>query len=122
MTRYRASKYQLPLFLAFIVVLLAACSSAAPAIPQAATAEPTEAAELPTSEPVLDTGGDAPGGQNPQATIPAVEPTPDVSSTEPADHPDNIKPTPRPDLHATDPSTVSLASGQVQLVEFFAFW
>lgn len=26
-----------------------------------------------------------------------------------------------PDLHATDPSTVSLASGQLQLVEFFRF-
>lgn len=27
-----------------------------------------------------------------------------------------------PELHATDPSTVNLASGKVQLVEFFAFW
>jgi hypothetical protein len=27
-----------------------------------------------------------------------------------------------PELHATDPSSVNLASGQVQLVEFFAFW
>ena len=26
------------------------------------------------------------------------------------------------ELHATDPATVSLASGKVQLVEFFAFW
>lgn len=26
-----------------------------------------------------------------------------------------------PDLHATDPTTVSLASGQLQLVEFFRF-
>jgi len=26
------------------------------------------------------------------------------------------------ELHATDPSTVTLASGDVQLVEFFAFW
>lgn len=28
----------------------------------------------------------------------------------------------RPDLHATNPAAVSLASGKVQLVEFFAFW
>jgi len=26
-----------------------------------------------------------------------------------------------PELHATDPATVSLASGQIQLVEFFRF-
>jgi hypothetical protein len=26
-----------------------------------------------------------------------------------------------PDLHATDPTTVNLASGQLQLVEFFRF-
>jgi predicted small secreted protein len=32
------------------------------------------------------------------------------------------KPTPRVGLVATDPSTVSLASGEIQLVEFFAFW
>jgi len=34
-----------------------------------------------------------------------------------------IKPTPRGnELVATDPSTVNLASGRLQLVEFFAFW
>lgn len=27
-----------------------------------------------------------------------------------------------PDLRSTDPSTVSLASGEIQLVEFFAYW
>lgn len=32
------------------------------------------------------------------------------------------KPTPRVGLVATDPSTVNLASGDIQLVEFFAFW
>ena len=29
---------------------------------------------------------------------------------------------PRLNLEATDPSTVSLAAGKPQLVEFFAFW
>ncbi len=28
----------------------------------------------------------------------------------------------RPDFHATDPSTVELASGNVQFIEFFAYW
>lgn len=32
------------------------------------------------------------------------------------------KPTARVGLQATDPETVSLASGEIQLVEFFAFW
>lgn len=27
-----------------------------------------------------------------------------------------------PNLQATDPSTVTLASGEIQLVEFFAYW
>ena len=33
-----------------------------------------------------------------------------------------VVPTPRAGLQATDPSTVKLAAGQPQLVEFFAFW
>lgn len=32
------------------------------------------------------------------------------------------KPTARVGLQATDPETVNLASGEIQLVEFFAFW
>lgn len=32
------------------------------------------------------------------------------------------KPTPRPGMEATSPDGVQLASGQLQLVEFFAFW
>ncbi|MCJ7566136.1 MAG: hypothetical protein MUO58_01165 [Anaerolineales bacterium] len=45
-------------------------------------------------------------------------PTPLPPESAPAD----IKPTPRPELSATDPSMVVLASGRPQLVEFFAFW
>lgn len=33
-----------------------------------------------------------------------------------------IKPTPRTALDATDPATVMLGSGEIQLVEFFAYW
>ena len=33
-----------------------------------------------------------------------------------------IPPTPRTELASTDPSTVNLASGDIQLVELFAFW
>jgi len=33
-----------------------------------------------------------------------------------------IPPTPRLELHASDPTAVNLASGGPTLVEFFAFW
>jgi hypothetical protein len=33
-----------------------------------------------------------------------------------------VAPTPRADLYATDPASVTLASGKVQLVELFAYW
>lgn len=33
-----------------------------------------------------------------------------------------VEPTPRAALDATDPAIVSLASGEIQLVEFFAYW
>ncbi len=34
----------------------------------------------------------------------------------------DVRPTPRPELSATEPSTVNLASGKPVLLEFFAFW
>ncbi|MEN8173336.1 MAG: hypothetical protein ABFS03_10705 [Chloroflexota bacterium] len=33
-----------------------------------------------------------------------------------------VLPTPRTEMEATDPSMVVLASGEIQLIEFFAFW
>ncbi|MGB2897131.1 MAG: hypothetical protein WBB65_13320 [Anaerolineales bacterium] len=53
---------------------------------------------------------DAPEGE--------ADPTPIPPESAPAD----VKPTPRPELSATDVSTVTLASGGPQVVEFFAFW
>ena len=35
---------------------------------------------------------------------------------------ESLVPTPRAGLESTDPSVVSLASGEIQLVEFFAYW
>jgi hypothetical protein len=35
---------------------------------------------------------------------------------------EGIVPTPRSGLESTDPSVVNLASGEIQLVEFFAYW
>ena len=60
----------------------------------------------PTEQTVLDTPN--PGLQPSQAA-----PSPTASPTS--------KPV-KTELEATDPNKVELASGQVQLVEFFAFW
>lgn len=60
-----------------------------------------------------------PARQDAQPTQLATEPArPTQAAVEPA------QPTraPRVEFVATDPATVQLASGQVQLVEFFAFW
>lgn len=48
--------------------------------------------------------------QNPTVTVQENTPT------------TTIPPTPRTEMEGTDPTTVNLASGDVQLVEIFAFW
>jgi hypothetical protein len=51
-------------------------------------------------------------------SMPVVEPSPtnEVSTD------NDVTPIVRTELEASDPSLVMLASGKVQLVEFFAFW
>ena len=49
----------------------------------------------------------------------------EVSTTElpPQNSPTQVNiPTPRDELESTDPGSVTLASGEIQLVELFAFW
>ena len=59
---------------------------------------------VPSEAPILESPTQDPGVAQP----PAPTPLPVATSR-------------GPDLHATDPSTVSLASGQYQLVEIFRF-
>ena len=98
-------KIRFLLTLSLFVVLLAACGSvesATPTSPPAATLPPT--AVLPTETipaPTLE----AP-------TLPAPS---EAATTLP------IATSRGPDLEATDPTTVSLASGGLQFVEFFRF-
>lgn len=92
--------------LVLIAVLLAACAPAA--IPSQPPAEsvilaPT-ATPFPSEAPALEAPTQDPG----VAQSPTPTPLPAATSR-------------GPDLHATDPTTVSLASGQYQLVEFFRF-
>jgi hypothetical protein len=60
-------------------------------------------------DPEIDTGGGVASASN-EAYPEPEEPTAALA------------PIVRTELEATDPSTVSLASGELQLVEFFAFW
>lgn len=90
--------------LVLLAVLLAACGSAESAAPTppAATQPPT--AIVPTitvAAPTLEL---------------ATEPAPSEAATALP-----IATSRGPDLHATDPATVSLASGGLQFVEFFRF-
>jgi hypothetical protein len=71
-------------------------------------------------------------GQEMNRETPPVETATNLPKEETPDQqavlaPTGKSPTPsRPavssELHATDPQAVTLASGKVQLVEFFAFW
>lgn len=88
--------------LTLLTILLVACAPAAPST------------FVPSVEP-----------QQVNTLIPSLAPTdiPTVEQVIPTDLPSPILvATSRgPDLEATDPATVSLASGRLQLVEFFRF-
>jgi len=93
--------------LVLIAVLLAACAPAgtqtqSPAKP--VSVQPT--ATFPPPIPTLD-----------QSAQPTVGPTQDLAPT-----PFPVATSRGPNLEATDPTTVSMASGRLQLVEFFEFW
>ena len=110
------------------VLLLAACS---PGVETAAPAEvPSEAQETVSSPAQVETEAEmkptdaqavtateAP----PEADAPPTEvpPTAEAAVVEDASAPACTSKT---GLAATDPASVSLASGEVQLIEFFAFW
>jgi cytoskeletal protein RodZ len=90
---------------------------------------PTEVVEDPYPTPEEKTEADSQPSPEKQPEIdshPAPEPTmqEDIASESyPEPKETAPKPTPRGhDLVATDPNTVNLASGQLQLVEMFAFW
>ena len=95
------SKIRLFPVLVLAAVFLAACASAG----STATPGQTVAVPSPTAIAVLDTS-------TPAAITPtdALTPSPVPAATSRG-----------PELHATDPTTVSLASGGLQLVEFFRF-
>lgn len=88
-------------------VFLAACAPAAAPETAAPTALPPTAT-FPPPVPTLEQGQPMP--RMTEAPTEAVAPTPLPVATSRG-----------PELHATDPTTVNLASGQLQFVEFFRF-
>ncbi len=94
--------------LSLLAVLMAACGPASTATTPSATTqaptvlEPSTTLATSTLEPVTDSTLSVP--------TEAIAPTPLPIATSRG-----------PDLEATDPTTVNLASGQVQFVEFFRF-
>jgi len=98
-------KIRLFLSLSLLAVLLtSACTSTAtstqPSVTQPAVVEPSATALASLTETPLTDGL--------LSATPPVDPQPVATSR-------------GPELHATDPTTVSLASGQIQFVEFFRF-
>jgi hypothetical protein len=100
--------------LAFVVLtglLLAACTGT---LPQVDPDDPS--ADIASQQQEVDEG--APVGNVEVSEGEDAAPAPVLPESAPAD----VRPTPRPELSATEPSTVNLASGKPVLLEFFAFW
>jgi hypothetical protein len=93
-----------PFILTLVVALLVACAPEA-----SATNPPAAATELPT-ETLLTATLAAPTLEPATQAAPGEEATVLPAATSRG-----------PDLHATDPTIVSLASGGLQFVEFFRF-
>jgi len=77
------------------------------------------AAFLAACAPATPTPAPAAATQLPTGSAPTLEPATQPAAAEPTALP--AAPSRGPDLHATDPATVSLASGGLQFVEFFRF-
>lgn len=75
--------------------------------------EQTEQASAPNPEEQIAAAGTA---------IPTIEIMDEVEPTQAVVEEAQLAPTPRGGLEATDPAAVNLASGDIQLVEVFAFW
>jgi len=94
-------RFSLPI-LTLIMVLLAACAPAIPTPAATAVATPVVSTQVPSQAPELGA-----------TDIPVVATDPPALVF--------VATSRGPNLEATDPTSVNLASGQLQLVEFFRF-
>ena len=97
--------------LGVFAVLLAACAPAGTQTTPPESASATPAITVATATPIID------------LTVTRVE-TESLSSATPAPTviAQAVATSRGPNLEATDPKTVSMASGGLQFVEFFEFW
>lgn len=107
----------LVLLLAIAAIMLAACNTGGPPVdaPDSVSEEQGSHDVTPVPDDVIgdDLADDATSSES--------EGQPNMDSDEAAE-PIAPPPEPKAGLEATDPSTVILASGSPQLVEFFAYW
>jgi hypothetical protein len=103
-----------------LMALLLAVACASPPVenaPASTEATAITVAAVPTSSPAVKPNAEVTAGP----TQPQAAPTAILEAVAENTQPAATK-VPRLSLQATDPATVSLASGKVQLIEFFAFW
>lgn len=105
-------KIRIILNLSLLLLLLASCAPAAvtdaPGVDQPSVQQPAAPVAVePSATPALSGATEDAAVEGPTEAV------------EPASLP--VATSRGPNLEATDPSTVSLASGQIQLVEFFRF-
>jgi PBP1b-binding outer membrane lipoprotein LpoB len=100
---------RLLLHLSLSAVFLAACASTATSVPSAEPASATPGGAEPTRASIVEVTA-TPVEATDLNTAPA---TPTVQA---------VATSRGPNLEATDPKTVSMASGGLQFVEFFEFW
>jgi hypothetical protein len=142
----KITKQRVPLIVGLLLVMglvVAGCSPASPATPPTATAEEHQV-QLPAvgagseeepeliDQPAPGTELSADGSYPSPTEAPAVSnvdgaeyPAPGVEISPtftPYPEPESAQPEPRTEMIASDLSNFELASGRVQLVEFFAFW
>ena len=92
--------------------LLIACqASPTPEKPMLTSPKPTEIAVVAPTKVTQDQSDEISSPSPEIIDTPTLEPEPEEPIA-----------TSRPDLTATDPTSVKLASGKPSLVEFFAFW
>ena len=73
-------------------------------------------------DPAPETGYPAPAEILPTPTLMPAYPAPSEDEDGSTGNDPEVQPPVKTGLEATDPSTVTLASGGLQFVEFFAFW
>ena len=117
----KVDRFALPALV--LILLLAACApnltTAQPEAPQAeqGVIEPVEDPTASTAAVDTPPAADDPTDEPVEAALPTETEAP-VQNTEISSEECPFS----PELHATNPGAVALASGEIQLVEFFAFW